>query len=183
MESHLYLLALVPPEGIRDRVHSLKLEIKARFNAKHALKAPAHITLQMPFRRPENEEEEMIRKLELFSSGQQTFNVDLDGFDAFEPRVLFIKITDHAPIIQLHHQLNKVLIEELDFATDQIKSTLHPHMTIATRDLTEPNFEKAWPEFKERPFNESFEADSLSLLKHNGKHWERFKRFSFEARN
>jgi hypothetical protein len=54
-------------------------------------------------------------------------------------------------------------------------------MTIATRDLKEPAFEKAWPEFSKRSFENSFTAKSLYLLKHNGKFWEWFREYPFKT--
>jgi hypothetical protein len=40
-------------------------------------------------------------------------------------------------------------------------------------------FRKAWEEeFKEKEFEARFEVQQITLLKHNGKHWERFRDFS-----
>lgn len=180
MDKHLYLIALIPPSEIRERVHALKLEMKERFNAKHALKAPVHITLQMPFRMDDEGESTTIKHLERFASGQKPFSIVLNGFDAFEPRVIFVKIENQRPIKELHQRLKRVLIENLDFPQNRVINELHPHLTIATRDLTESNFYTAWSEFKNRPFEGSFRADSISLLKHNGKNWDIYKTFPFQ---
>ena len=154
--------------------------MKFRFGAGHALKSPAHITLQMPFRREDSKVRDMIKSLKEFASHESGFQVALCNFDCFAPRVLFVKIVDHKPIAALHDRLKSLLREELDV---QSKDTFdfNPHMTIATRDLTEDAFEKAWPEFRNRKFEASFMADSLVLLKHNGKNWEVFKVFPFNA--
>jgi hypothetical protein len=53
-------------------------------------------------------------------------------------------------------------------------------MTIATRDLTEKAFEKAWPEYRPRIFQAGFIVKSLFLLKHNGKFWEINREFLFK---
>jgi 2'-5' RNA ligase len=180
MEKPLYLIALVPGEELRDRARELKLEMSRRFNASHALKAPAHITLQMPFRRDENAEAELCAQLEKFSSVRNSFEVMIDGFDAFPPRVIFLKIVDHQPVKDLHAALNHHLVKYLQFSQKELNDEIHPHMTIATRDLTKKMFHKAWPEFKGREFKASFTADSLHLLKHNGKHWEFFREFPFK---
>ncbi len=154
--------------------------MKSRFGAGHALKAPAHITLQMPYRREEIEENDMIGKLKNFAGQESEFHVVLEGYDCFAPRVLFIKIVDHKPIADLHSRLKQMLLEELGVQSSDTFD-FNPHMTIATRDLTEDAFEKAWPEFKNRTFRTSFLADSLVLLKHNGKKWEIFKVFPFNG--
>lgn len=54
-------------------------------------------------------------------------------------------------------------------------------MTIATRDLRPSIFNKAWPEFQARKFDESFEVKNMSLLKHNGTVWEILNDFSFDG--
>lgn len=174
---NLYFIALVPGEQLRDRVKQLKYEMRDRYGAKHALKAPAHITLQMPFRKEEGFEKQLIKELKNFAETQNPFNIELSGFDCFEPRVIFIKIADHEPIQSLYSNLRNHLIEKLDFEPAKLKSEIHPHMTIATRDLKENSFYEAWEEFKSRPFEAQFQANSITLLKHNGKHWEIYKEF------
>lgn len=179
MSKQLYLIALVPHEKLRDDIRELKLEMKKRFNASHALKAPAHITLQMPFRRDEEFEETLTTGLDSFTAGQQPFEIEINGFDAFPPHVLFLKIDNHGPVVELHSDLQPVLRENLGLSDKEIMDRFHPHLTIATRDLSKKMFHKAWPEFKERKFRATFTADSLHLLKHNGKNWEPYREFGF----
>jgi len=180
MNNQLYLIAIVPNKDLRERVRKLKLEMSERFNASHALKAPAHITLQMPFRCDETFEPALTAHLEEFSSTRSAFEVTVDGIDAFPPRVIYLKIVDHQPIKELHAALNHLLKNHLKFSQKELNDEIHPHMTIATRDLSKNMYRKAWPEFQERSFEASFPADRLHLLKHNGKHWELFREFPFE---
>lgn len=179
MEKRLYLIALVPPEDLRNQVRELKEEMKNRFEASHALKSPAHITLQKPFRRPDSEEAEMSEILENFAERQHSFPIELQGFGSFSPRVIFVKIKDHEPIEAVHHSLQNILAENLQFSEKELMPKIHPHMTIATRDLKPRAFQNAWPEFRQREFQSRFEAKSLHLLKHNGKTWDFHKEFFF----
>lgn len=180
MNNQLYLIALIPDVKLRERVRNLKQEMKDRFNASHALKAPAHITLQMPFRRDESFESDLTDELKRFASTRPSFSVDIHGFDSFPPRVIFLKVMNHLPIKELHKNLNVHLTHHLNFTRKELNDEIHPHMTIATRDLSKKMYHKAWPEFRERSFEASFTADRLHLLKHNGKHWELFGEFLFE---
>lgn len=179
MAKNLYLIALVPGKELREHVRKLKLEMSDRFRTSHALKAPAHITLQMPFRREEEREQLILEKLRDFSTVRPPFEVSLNGFDAFPPRVIFLKVINHEPIKKLHAALNKFLKTKLQFTQKELNEEIHPHMTLATRDLSKKMFHKAWPDFKDREFEATFHADSLHLLKHNGKHWELFEEFPF----
>jgi len=179
----LYFIALVPGENLRARVKMLKEEIRDRFGAVHALKSPAHITLQMPFRRKAVDEPDIIRTIQGVVENHSPFEVELQGFDCFPPRVIFLKVTDHQPILKLHEKLSFHLKTKLDFTTKELTTKVHPHMTIATRDLTEELFEKAWPEYRNRTFLAGFTAKQLFLLKHNGKFWEIQREFLFKGRS
>ena len=152
--------------------------MKMRFGAAHALKAPAHITFQMPFWKEEKKVEAMSASLKNFAGQESEFQVALHGFDCFAPRVLFVKIVDPKPLVILHAKFKKVLREEVGILS---KDTFdfHPHMTIATRDLSEEAFEKAWPEFRVRKFEATFLVKSLFLLKHNGRNWDIYREFLF----
>lgn len=179
-KSNLYFIALIPDENIREEVRLLKEEISERYGAKHALKSPAHITLQRPFRRMEVQEEKLIRTLKEFAAVQKDFKIRLSGFDRFEPRVIFIKISEHKRLKKIHFDLKEVLLKELDFQEKEISKNMHPHMTLATRDLEPDYFYKAWAEFKDRGFEADFWVKSIFLLKHNGKYWDIFKEFPFQ---
>ena len=177
----LYLIALVPDLALRERIRLLKEEMKQRFGSSHALKSPAHITLQMPFRREESLEPALVQALNALACQQRVFQVPLLGFDCFPPRVLFVRVGNWEAITKLHNRLQKVLEEDLGFSRQDNGFRFHPHMTIATRDLSEESFLRAWPEYAKRPFDAVFAVNSLFLLKHNGKNWQLFLEFPFQG--
>ncbi|MBT8298865.1 MAG: 2'-5' RNA ligase family protein [Maribacter sp.] len=178
-QMNLYFIALIPHLELRERIKALKEELKERFNAAHALRSPAHITLQMPFRRSKEDEPYLIDTLQEFAADQKRFTVRLSGFDCFSPRVIFVKVIDHEPIISIHAQLKQVLTDKMKFTEKAINQNIHPHMTIATRDLSIEAFHGAWREFEKREFEASFLTKSLFLLKHNGKFWDVYREFLF----
>ena len=179
--SNLYFIALIPNETLQQQVKELKEEMRDNYGAAHALKSPAHITLQMPFRRKKGDESKIIEVLQKFTSTRKSFQISLSGFDCFDPRVIFIKVLNHDPVKTLHTELKKVLAYDLDFGQKELRVRMHPHMTIATRDLNEKAFHKAWPKYQQREFEAEFEAKSIFLLKHNGKYWDVFKEFLFNG--
>ncbi len=152
--------------------------MRDRFGAGHALKSPAHITLQMPFRMDVDKEDKITESLKHFASGEENFPIELKGFDSFPPRVLFVRIVDHQPLKEFHNRFKQSVVKELGLQ-DNSPFEYHPHMTIATRDLSEEAFNKVWPELEHRKFNASFTAKSLFLLKHNGKDWDVYREFPF----
>lgn len=180
-DTKLYFIALIPPEALREKVRGLKEEMKECFGAGHALKSPAHITLQMPFKREEKEEAQLISDLAAFAQIQHPFSIQLSGFDCFAPRVIYLKPIGYEPITELHDQLSTFLLENMGFQEDEVNARFHPHMTIATRDLRKNAFRMAWAEFEHRPFTGKFVADSFFLLKHNGRHWDIYRQLAFEG--
>ncbi|MCU0458286.1 MAG: 2'-5' RNA ligase family protein [Bacteroidales bacterium] len=177
----LYFIALIPGKELRDRVRAVKERMKAVYNAGHALKSPAHITLQMPFRWNSREEPVIIAALEKLALGERSFKTGLNGFGCFPQRVIFIKIENHEAIRSLHGRLKKVLKGDLGFPGTEIMNDVQPHITVATRDLTKDAFREAWPAIQHEEFRGSFEVNSLFLLKHNGKSWDIYKEFPFRA--
>jgi 2'-5' RNA ligase len=175
----LYFIALVPARELGEKVQRIKERMKAQYGAGHALKSPAHITLQMPFKRNQADETEISEALRRFALPEKKFTVDLNGYGAFVPRVIFIKINHPEPVKALHRRLNEVLVSELHFSPGEVMKDLQPHVTIATRDLTKESFSEAWPVFQDEDFSASFDVHSIFLLKHNGRNWDIMEEYPF----
>jgi 2'-5' RNA ligase len=175
----LYFIALIPARELGEKVRRIKERMKAEYGAGHALKSPAHITLQMPFKRSPEDETLMSGTLRRFVAGEKSFTVDLDGFGAFAPRVIFIKISEPEPVRALHSRLKQVLMTELHFSPAEVMKDVQPHLTIATRDLTKEAFSEAWPELQKEVFKALFDVNSVFLLKHNGRNWDILEEFPF----
>lgn len=171
-EMPLYFIALIPDPGLREKIRLIKEEIKEKYNSRHALKLPAHITLQIPFKMNLDRETELIDILEDLAEKEDSFKVDLSGYGAFAPRVLFIKIRDHRPVKLLHQKIQKLLEDRFHFQEKEKTKEIHPHITLATRDLTRENFFIAWKDLKEKDLEAWFFVKSFFLLKYNGKSWD-----------
>ena len=90
-QNPLYFIALIAPAGIRKEIENFKKEIKLKYGAKHALKLPAHLTLQIPFRMEEKKERLLLKELQKFAASQKVFEVKLNGFGKFSRNVDFRK--------------------------------------------------------------------------------------------
>lgn len=167
----MYFLALLPPPGIQRDIRSFKLEMKDRFHTKNALRLPAHITLQIPFRIPMEEEGLLQRRLAGVARGTIPFEVRLFGFGCFKPGVIFVNISNPEPIVELHRRISFGIKGIEGLITKENELRIHPHINIASRDLTKKNFDTAWKEFREREFFADFLADHFCLFRHNGKTW------------
>lgn len=179
-KSGLYFIAIVPHGSLCDEIRVVKERMRDQYGASHALKAPAHITLQMPFKKIPSEERRLCDALAGFALKEKSFTVELNGYGAFVPRVIFIKIVEPGPVKSLHRRLRDVLLTELGFGPDEILNDLQPHITVATRDLARDAFSDAWQEMKDEEFVSSFEVRSIFLLRHNGRSWDLIEEFPFD---
>ena len=179
MKEALYFLAILPPKEIRDEVWEFKELAFEKFETKASLNSPAHITLHMPFKWKIKKEELLLSKLSEFSFGNFPFQVELNGFDFFSPRVIFINVGENSHLENLQKELSKYIRLELNIFNSDYKSRpYHPHMTIAFRDLKKSIFPLAEDYFSKKPYQANFSANQFSLLKHNGKEWEEFQKYS-----
>ena len=180
MKQRLYFIAILPPDDIAARVQSVKKEFAEKYGSKAAYKRPAHFTLVAPFKIPEQQEEVIIPQLIYFAEEQQPFTLPLSGFNHFRDDVIFIDVEDSSAIKALHNNLSEHLQNEMGFSGKTVRpKSLTPHMTVAYRDLSPENFQKAWKEFKDRPFETSFKVNSITLLKHDYTQWQPFYEFEF----
>lgn len=173
----LYFIALIPSEKIKFEIRSFKEEIKEKYGVKHALKLPAHITLQKPFKMVDAREQELITVLKNFSEGFEPFGVEISGFGRFDQRAVFVEVQTKESVKGLFELLQQVVLPFVGLKDRQ--NGIHPHLTVATRDLNRDNFVKVWQDLKERKYAASFEASGLHLLKHNGKTWDTLAETTF----
>ncbi|MCI0523250.1 MAG: 2'-5' RNA ligase family protein [Bacteroidales bacterium] len=177
----LYFIALMPHEELRDEIRAIKERMRECYGAGHALRSPAHITLQKPFRRDSDGTRVIIDALHHFAQHEVPFKIELYGYGAFAPRVLYIKLKENKHISLLQERLKAMLLSSLAFTPDEISKDIQPHITIATRDLTKEAFGEAWPGLRDEVITGSFVARSFFLLKHNGRYWDIFREFPFKG--
>lgn len=178
-KSGLYFIAILPPDDISAKVQEVKKEFVDKYDSKEAYGKPPHFTLRIPFKAPEEIEEVIVPNLIFFAEEQEPFTVQLSGFNHFRDDVIYIDIEDASAMQRLHANLREYLHNEMGFSSDRSKKNFTPHMTVAYRDLTSENFQRAWKEFKDRPFDYSFEVNSIFLLKHDYQQWQPFYEFNF----
>lgn len=155
--------------------------MKQRFGARYALKLPAHITILIPFKMEEELEPALNKAIGGVCAEVTPFIIKLDGFGSFPPRVIFVRIAEHRDLQQLHKKLAAAVGGVVPLAGKK-KEEMHPHITIASRDLKKENFMDAWNQFRDRVYRAEFMAEKIALFKHNGRSWNAFREFGFEGK-
>lgn len=174
----LFFIALLPPPEIRQEITEIKQHFAEVYESRAALKSPPHITLQPPFKWEMEDVGQIEESLQTFVTTQGQIPVTLSGFGAFPPRVIYIKPLKTPELMAIQ----KALMSHLETSVglvDKVSLTrpFSPHVTVAFRDLTKPNFRKAWKEYENKELHFEFFVSQLTLLLHNGKRWEVYREF------
>jgi len=177
-EERLYFLAIIPPSPVYEEAFEQKVYFKTKYNSKASLNSPPHITLHMPFRWIEKNEDELAQYLTEFVERNAAVTIKLNGFSSFPPRVIFMKVEITAELERLQKNLERYFKRRLNLFNANYKELpFHPHLTLAFRDLKKPNYQRAWEEFVSKNYQATFVADKIALLKHSGTVWEVFREF------
>ncbi len=176
----LYFIALLPPREIQNYASEVKQYFADKYNSKHALKSPPHITLQPPFEWNTNKINYLEECLQQFVIYQNSISIILDGYNAFVPYVIYIDVVQSPDLMNLQADLMIYLENHLGIV-DKVGKTYNftPHMTVAFKDLQRSKFAAAWMEFENRELYFKFTTSTLTLLKHENKKWNIAKEFEF----
>jgi 2'-5' RNA ligase len=180
MERSRFFIALLPPQHIQDYANQVKQHFADNYASSGAQKSPPHITLQPPFELANGNIGQLEECLVDFARGRKFVPITLKGFAAFVPRVIYINILKTPDLLALQADLMTHVEAHLGI-TDPVSKTrpFAPHLTVAFRDLTKPNFKAAWVEFEQQQVDFDFTADKISLLLHDGKRWNVKTEFEF----
>ena len=168
----MYYIAVLAPDSINEQVLKWKHFMRDRFGCIVALKSPAHITLISPFWMNAEKQTELEASLANFCLLQKNIHVELENFDAFKPRVIFVNVLQSPELSNLAHNLEQHLSADSNFPIKHSSLPLHPHITIANRDLKKTDFTDSWQYFTNKKYSASFEAAGITLMKYNGMQWE-----------
>jgi len=169
----LFFLAIVPDESVGASVIEIKQEFAEEYDSTAALKSPPHITIIPPFHYELSQKTDLEEELTKFCNGFQSFHLKLNGFGAFVPRVIYIKIDQNEQLFALFRSINQHFEDTLGIVSKRRKGRqFSPHMTVAFSDLSKEMFFKAWKIYKRKEVSFEFDVNDIKLLQHNGRIWE-----------
>ncbi|MXV51278.1 hypothetical protein GS399_09885 [Pedobacter sp. HMF7647] len=177
---NLYFIAILPPEQLSEQIDDIRKECSEMFNVFAALKPPVHITLFAPFQLGNERENQLIKVLEA-PRHHSSFEQELENFDTFNSHVVYINTIKNKSIASLQKNITAVMHHH-EIGKREVKggnTLFKPHITIAYRDIDQEIFPAMWAEYKNKKFKRQFTVGGFTLLKHDGKKWNRFKEYSF----
>lgn len=173
LDSSLFFVALVPPISIQQKVRAIQQDFAQRYQSRHALKSPPHITLQPPFKLATDQVSLLAKVLQQLAIAHHPIEVTLSGFAAFGTRVIYINVIKTPELLHLKTQLTARIKETLNIVDPrEHQHSFSPHITVAFKDLTRKNFHQAWPEFQQQSIELQLTVPALTLLRHNGHNWD-----------
>lgn len=178
MSKDLFMLTLIPPKKLVEKLEEIREEFAENYNCKAALKTPVHITLVPPFQLEAGKDEELVDKLK---AGEELnrFVVELKDYGSFpENEVLFVSIHPSVGLSVLQQAL-----QDWVYSSFEVSSKYHnheeyrPHITIGRKDIPKGRFADAVREYAELTFTARFENKAYYLWRHDGKEWKIHTRF------
>ena len=167
---NMYYLAVVCPPAIDEQIRTYKQWLLTHFGCKAALKSTAHITLVAPFWLEASKEPLLLHHLELLQTALLPVEIELHNFSHFGKKVLFVHVKENQTLARLQGAAEDHFAQHFpEIKRDQ--RPFHPHVTLATRDLTPGAFQQEWQRFSNEKYQAVFTADRVSLLKLSPGKW------------
>ena len=171
---NLYFIAIAPQQELSEKIRSISKDFAERFESVKAFNNFPHITIIPPFKFPEEKEDLLLNNFSYIKLDESAFELELNSFQTFANRrnpVIYIHPEYSEPLKRLYNELN-----EFFYFTPY--KNFHPHITVAYRDLTPENFEKAWEEYQHKPFNEKFVVNTVGIYKFTNNKWKLMREIS-----
>ena len=179
-QPNLKLIALLLPDSLSDQVKKEQRFIANTWGPKRALRTPPHITLIPPISVTDAEENSLLKSAEKISKEFCYFRLQLDGYAAFKPKVIFIHPEESPELNDLQAAWRRELLATMPYILDQYpERPYHPHLTLAHRDVTPEQFKKIWDHYAHQEYTASFKVDSFWILRHETNQWRPEKEFNF----
>jgi len=184
MEQHLKLIAIVPPEPVFSEIRKEQEYIAATWGPKHALRTPPHITVIPPISLTSGQVGWLFGMAYALASSRRPFQVDLNDYGSFKPRVVFIYPEVNRQLHELHDLWHEALLLKMPHVFDKYpERPFHPHLTLAHKDVTHHQFDQMYRHYITRRYRASFDVDHFCILKYNGEGWEVEQKYFFDDNN
>lgn len=167
----LYFIGIASSDSVNTEVNQFKQYMLEHFHCKAAMKSPAHITLVPPFYLDPSEEEKLFIEIESIANDHTQFQIDLENFAAFAPRVIYVNVKESPELEQLYDSIhNQLIAAGFNIKKDERKFT--PHVTVATRDLSKYDFPAAFRHFQQIQYANSFAATGITVFRNSPGRWD-----------
>lgn len=158
--------AVLLDDASHNYARKMELDISERFQTRGGLRQSPHITIKPPF--TVETIDPFIAHFDELARTTETFEIELNGIDFFEPKVVFINVEKNQHLFNLHQRIITHLKANHGIETNPKTEgeNVRFHSTLAVSDLTEENFYKAKEYLKDENPHFTFKATTLGLFYH-----------------
>ncbi|AFM12281.1 2'-5' RNA ligase family protein [Turneriella parva] len=183
MEKTLWFVAVLLPDEAVAKVRAVQQEIADTFGPRRAMRLPPHITVEAPFRLPDEVAPKLTDALADFFATKTEFQLTLKDFGYFRDDVIFIQVAPSLELLELHNELQEFMRGPAGFIhAPPLHPGYTPHLTIANRDVTPKQHAAIWRGLAGRKFHASFPVVELCLMRHNGASWDTAQKFALQRK-
>lgn len=158
-----HLLALNPSLAVAETIYAEKKKFTSTYEDPAAIIGKPHITIAT-FLATDEMKPTLVRWIQNICNVHSRFPVLLRNFGGFVPHAIYVKVQNPQPFKQLAKSMRA--LDHFIRASEcpPLKLTTTPHLTIA-RGMLEETYFTALPAYLQRPFQQSFIATELTLIK------------------
>lgn len=194
----LYLIALVPPEPLRSRLHAMQEEFRKHVGGEKVLQIPPYITLSAPFQC--EQPEEFMARLREVVAGRESFLIDLTRLERFGHHPTLYYAIDKTDAIQKLHEDILAVVKDVRvrdytsyyrqskgraglllrvYGSEYVLERFSPHLSLTRHDSDREKFAAFWEAgISAEP--ESFIAEDVVVLKQSSDGvWAEYERVRF----
>ncbi|WP_294820591.1 2'-5' RNA ligase family protein [uncultured Flavobacterium sp.] len=171
----LYFIALLPHTTVSDEITAFRHDFAQNYMSSRALRTMPHITLKAPFKLPDTEHDTLLDWFNSIRPDVGPFIVELEDFGSFDNKnnpVIYVKPLMTPQLQALQASIVNAFEKNYpQIGIHYVEQKFHPHMTIAYRDLTAEQYERAMNVYRHKKYSATFRADRFFLFHHNGEQW------------
>jgi 2'-5' RNA ligase len=107
------------------------------------------------------------------STTHTAFPLEVYGYGAFSPGVVFLKPEPSVHLINLHDHWRSALKEIIPDVINKFpERDFHPHITLAHRDVEKDQFKSIWDYYRNRSLNMTATIGQFCILTNTHVGWE-----------
>ncbi|HLD18458.1 MAG TPA: 2'-5' RNA ligase family protein [Candidatus Nanoarchaeia archaeon] len=146
----------------------IELELCNKFGLCWGLKQSPHITIKAPFN--VKNVDPFVRYLEDLARKTKPFEIQLEGFGYFEPRVIFLNVKQNTKLKTLHFSILKDMKKSFHIKPHALEGEkIRFHCTLALQDVTKKKLRNAKEYLRQYHPRFRFKAKSLGVFLYLGK--------------
>ena len=159
--------AILLDDESHNFARQMELELCDKFGLCWGLRQSPHVTIKAPF--DTEKLEPFVDYLEGLAKEIVPFDVELNGFNYFKPKVIFLDVKENPSLKDLHFRILKDVKEKFKIEPHQFEGeNVKFHSSLALEDVTEEKFEKAKKYLTKYNPNFKFKAKTLGIFYHLG---------------